>query len=196
MDNHDHISKYIFEGNLLKILTFPHAVLAKVAEPVTVFDENLRLLCKNMLYTMYRSPGVGLAAPQVGIGLRLFVIDVEYERKKKITSDGKEDYELSNFDPQIFINPKIKKSEGSIVYQEGCLSLPGIYEEVQRSHNIEVEYFNLDGEPKTMRAEDLLSVCIQHENDHLDGIVLLDRLSQLKRNLLKKRLIKQKKVKK
>jgi peptide deformylase len=189
------ISHQLPEGHQLKILTYPHPLLSKVAQPVEIFDQNLKNLCQNMLRTMYQSPGIGLAAPQVGESLRIFVVDVEYEREKITSAKGEESYHYSQMRPLIFINPVIREREGSAIYQEGCLSLPGILEEVCRSQKITVDFFDLEGRPQTLEANELLAICIQHENDHLDGIVLLDRLGQLKKNLLKKKLLKQKRSK-
>lgn len=180
-------------GELLQVFTYPSPVLKKVAEPVTVFDDNLKLLCKNMLHTMYQAPGIGLAAPQVGISQRLFVMDISYDREKITRADGTFDYELSNFNPLIFINPIIENKEGELLYQEGCLSVPGIYEDVKRAESITVKFQDWDGNHHELNADQLLSVCIQHENDHLDGIVFLERLSLIKRNLLTKKYMKKKK---
>lgn len=182
---------YKIEGELLKIHTYPDPVLTTVAKNVEAdeFNEDLKQLCKNMLYTMYHAPGIGLAAPQIGISKRIFVVDVEYDR------DPNEDISAyTGLNPLILINPVIKNKVGEITYQEGCLSLPGIYEDVKRYESVEVEYFNTDGEKHSLVADELLSICIQHENDHLDGIVFIERLSQLKRSFFKKKLIKQKKL--
>lgn len=184
------MNTYVLEGKKLEIKTYPDPVLTTVASPVTVFDEELKNLCKNMLYTMYMAPGIGLAAPQVGISKRLFVIDVDYEREE--TEEGSGEYVYSNFNPQIFINPVFKIKEGETTYQEGCLSLPGIYEEVKRAKKVTVSFQDLDGNFHELEADELFSICLQHENDHLDGIVFLERLSQLKRKFLKNKLIKEK----
>jgi peptide deformylase len=184
---------YKLDGELLNIHTYPDPILTQVADEVTNFDENLKKLCKDMLYTMYHAPGIGLAAPQVGIGKRIFVIDVDYTREE--TSEGSGEYTLSNFNPQIFINPVIKNKEGQISYQEGCLSLPGVYEDVKRFENISVDFQDTDGNSHSIDASELFSICIQHENDHLDGIVFIEKLSPLKRNFFKKKLIKAKKQK-
>lgn len=188
------IENYKFEGKNLEIVTYPDPVLTKVAEEVKAeeFNEELAELCKNMLYTMYNAPGIGLAAPQIGLSKRIFVIDVDYDREE--TEEGSGEYVLSNFNPRVFINPKFKLKEGDITYQEGCLSLPGVYEDVKRFEHVVVEYQNTSGEVQEMEANELLSICIQHENDHLDGIVFIDRLSSLKKNFFKKKLIKQKKL--
>lgn len=182
---------YKLEGEELKIHTYPDPVLTKVAEEVVDFNEDLKTLCKNMLFTMYHAPGIGLAAPQIGLSKRIFVIDVDFDREE--TSEDSGEFELSNFQPKVFINPVIKEKDGEIVYQEGCLSLPGVFEDVKRFEKVVVEYQDTDGNKNEMNAEDLLSICIQHENDHLDGIVFLDRLSVLKKNFFKKKLTKAKK---
>lgn len=182
---------YKLEGSSLEIITYPNPVLTKVAEDVEVFDDELKSLCRDMLYTMYHAPGIGLAAPQIGISKRIFVLDVDYE-KKEIEEDS-DQYSLYNFNPLILINPIIKDKKEEIVYQEGCLSLPGIYEDVKRAKDIVVDYKDLDGNEQTLEATDLLSICIQHENDHLDGIVFIERLSNFKKNFFKKKLIKESK---
>ncbi len=187
------LENYQLKGELLSIHTYPDPVLTKVAEEVTEFNQELKDLCLDMLYTMYNAPGIGLAAPQIGISKRIFVIDVDYNREE--TSEGSGEYNLSNFNPKIFINPKIESKEGETTYQEGCLSLPGVYEDVKRFDHIVVSYQDTDGNNQSIDAKELLGICIQHENDHLDGIVFIDRLSPLKKNFFKKKLIKAKKQK-
>lgn len=185
------LENYELKGELLPIHTYPDPILTQVATEVTEFDAELEKLCLDMLYTMYKAPGIGLAAPQIGLSKRIFVIDVDYDREE--TEEDSGEYLLSNFNPRIFINPTFKEKVGETTYQEGCLSLPGIYEDVKRFENIIVEYQNTKGETQTIEASDLLSICIQHENDHLDGIVFIDRLSKLKKSFFKKKLIKAKK---
>ncbi len=187
------IENYKLEGELLNIHTYPDPVLTKVADEVTDFDENLKSLCKNMLYTMYNAPGIGLAAPQVGLSKRIFVVDIDYSREETAEDSG--EFTLGDFNPRIFINPIIKTKDGEIKYQEGCLSLPGVYEDVKRFEKIVVEYQDTNGDKHELEAEELLSICIQHENDHLDGIVFLERLSPLKKSFFKKKLMKAKKQK-
>ncbi len=189
------LENYELRGNLLKIHTYPDPVLKKIAAPVepNEFNEELKELCFNMLYTMYNAPGIGLAAPQVGISKRIFVMDIDYDREEKTLPDGETTYELSNFKPMIFINPVISDKEGEIVYQEGCLSLPGVYDDVKRFMKCKVSFQDPEGNHHQIEAEELQSICIQHENDHLDGIVFLERLSMLKRNFYSKKLIKEKK---
>lgn len=189
-DNANFLKDYVLNGEELTILKYPHPTLKKKGVQVEVFDENLRIFIKNLLFTMYHTKGIGLAAPQVGKSLRIFVLDVDYKKEKVTSPDGSEKTIFKNFNPQVFINPSFTKKEGEILCEEGCLSLPGIYEEVKRAKNIQVEYFDIWGNKQVCDAEGLYSVCIQHENDHLDGIVFLERLSLIKRNLLKKKFIK------
>ena len=186
-------TNYKPQGKLLDIFTYPEPILKKVAKPVTVFDEELKTLCLDMLHTMYQAPGIGLAAPQIGKSIRLFVMDIDYDREKVTRADGAIDFQLSNFNPLIFINPVIENKEGEILYQEGCLSVPGIYEDVKRAESILIKFQDWEGNHHSIEANDLLSVCIQHENDHLEGIVFLERLSLIKRNLLTKKFLKLKK---
>ncbi|MCF8058059.1 MAG: peptide deformylase [Bacteriovoracaceae bacterium] len=188
-------SDYRLEGDELKIFTYPSPVLKKIAKPVIEFNGELKSLCRNMLYTMYKAPGIGLAAPQVGISERIFVMDIDYKREKVTRADGTLDFDLSGFNPLIFINPVIENNQGEVLFQEGCLSVPGIYEEVKRSQSITVKFQDWNGDNHSIDADELLSVCIQHENDHLDGIVFLERLSLIKRNLLTKKFLKKKKKK-
>jgi len=186
------MNNYTLEGERLPILKYPDPILAQNALPVTVFDQKLKDLVKNMLFTMYHAPGIGLAAPQVGESLRLFVIDVDYDRETIQNSSGVDEIRLSGFSPMIFINPVIEGTSGSTIYEEGCLSVPGVYEEVKRFESIKVKYQDLDGKEQTIEAQDLLSICIQHENDHLNGVVFIERLSNLKKNFYKKKILKEK----
>jgi peptide deformylase len=186
------LENYQLEGTSLPIVTYPEPVLSKVALPVSKFDKDLELLVKNMLYTMYHAPGVGLAAPQIGESIRLFVLDVSYDREEITNAAGKEEYRLSGFSPMVFINPVITGTSGSTTYEEGCLSVPGIYEEVKRHKTIHVKYQDLVGNFHELEADDMLSICIQHENDHLDGVVFIERLSNLKKNFYKKKIAKEK----
>lgn len=191
--NKNLLDNYQFEGEELRVFTYPSPVLKEVAGAVEKFDEELELLIKNMLYTMYQAPGIGLAAPQVGISKRIFVMDIDFDREEITKADGETEYRYSNFNPRVFINPIISNKSGEVLYEEGCLSVPGIYEEVKRAESITVEFFDMFGHIQKIEAEDLLSICIQHENDHLDGIVFLERLSMIKRNLLTKKYMKKKK---
>jgi len=162
---------------MLEILKYPDPRLKEVAEPVTDFGPSLHKLLDEMAKTMYAADGIGLAAPQVGVGLRLFVIDLGPGENRK---------------PKLheFINPELSSGEGSIAFEEGCLSVPGITEEVKRNEKITVRYQDRNGKKLEMVAEELLAVAIQHENDHLDGILFVEKLSPLKRRLLKKKLQK------
>lgn len=185
---------YKLEGELLKIHTYPDKVLTQKATEVEVFDDELKTLVKNMLFTMYKSPGIGLAAPQIGLSKRIFVVDVDYEREE--SKEGSKEYIYSNFNPMVFINPKFIKKEGDTTYQEGCLSLPGVFEDVHRFESVTVEFQDLNGDTLQLDADELLSICLQHENDHLDGVVFLDRISNLKKQFYTKKLLKQKKLQK
>lgn len=187
------LDNYKLEGKTLEIFKYPAPVLKKIAKPVTEFNQELKDLARDMLFTMYHAPGIGLAAPQVGVSLRMFVIDIWYEREKVTLHDGSEEYRLSDFQPMVIINPIFKKKEGEFLYEEGCLSVPGIYEEVKRAELVTLEYQDIEGSFHTLEADELLSVCLQHENDHLDGIVFVERLSMLKKQFILKKFAKQNK---
>lgn len=176
---------------LLTIHTYPDPILKKIAQPVgeNEFDQNLEELCHNMLYTMYQAPGIGLAAPQVGVSKRIFVMDISYEREEAESGE----IQIFNQRPKIIINPEFISKDGEILYQEGCLSLPGLYEEIKRFEKIKIRYQNLDGSFSEEQVEGLESICMQHENDHLDGIVFIDYLGELKQAMAKKKLLKAKK---
>jgi peptide deformylase len=170
---------------ILPILTYPDPRLAKKSEPVTSFGPELEKICADMLETMYDAPGIGLAAPQVDIHKQIVVIDIDYD------SSEDEPPVLSNQNPRIFINAKVTKKEGEQLYKEGCLSVPGEYEEVLRAAKITVEYQNVKGEPQVLEAEGLLAVAVQHELDHLDGRLFIDRLSFVKSRSVKRKLKKE-----
>ncbi|MBI3479435.1 MAG: peptide deformylase [Nitrosomonadales bacterium] len=159
---------------ILKILQYPDERLHKVAKSVARVDESTRKLVRNMAETMYAAPGVGLAATQVDVHERIIVVDV---------SDTHDQL-------QVFINPEIIASSGSSDYEEGCLSVPGIYETVCRAEKVTVRALNEKGEPFTLDAEGLLAVCIQHEMDHLVGKVFVEYLSQLKQTRIRAKLKK------
>ena len=162
-----------------KILTEPDPILRKKCSPIANVDDDLRKILKNMLETMYKAPGIGLAAIQVGILKRAVVIDVSKEDEKK--------------NPLFLINPEIiYKSNETSIYEEGCLSLPGQYAEIERPSKCQVKYIDFDGKAKELKAEGLLSTCIQHEIDHLDGVLFIDYLSKLKKTMIIKKLSKQK----
>ncbi len=186
------LDNYKLTGSELPISVYPEPVLSKVAEPVTDFTKDLEKLVEDMLFTMYHAPGIGLAAPQVGKSIRLFVLDVDYDREVITNSSGKEEVRLSEFKPMVFINPVITGMSGSTTYEEGCLSVPGVYEEVKRHKAVHVKFQDLKGNFHELEADDMLSICIQHENDHLDGVVFIERLSNLKKNFYKKKMAKEK----
>jgi len=189
LDSH-YLTDYTLKGTYLDILVYPNPILRQIAEPVESFDSELEELCMNMLFTMYKTPGIGLAAPQVGVSQRVIVMDVNYSREKSQTND---DYIYSNFQPLIFINPVFKDKEGTQIYKEGCLSLPGVFEDIERAKSVTIEYQDLTGAQKILQADELLSICIQHEHDHLEGKVFLDYLSKLKHSFYQKKLMKEKK---
>jgi peptide deformylase len=186
------IENYVLKGTKVPIYTYPEPVLSKMAIEITKFNADLEKLVEDMLFTMYHAPGIGLAAPQVGHSIRLFVLDVEYDRDVVTNSKGEEEVRMSNFEPMVFINPVITGMDEMTTFEEGCLSLPGIYEEVKRHKAIKVKYQDLKGNPQEINADDMLSICIQHENDHLEGLVFIERLSNLKKNFYKKQLMKAK----
>jgi peptide deformylase len=162
--------------SLLNILRYPDPRLHKIAKPVAVFDARLKRLVSDMAETMYDAPGVGLAATQVDVHQQVIVID---------TSE-------THNDLRVLINPEIVwASEEKQVYDEGCLSVPGIYDGVERPAQVKVRAFNADGEPFEIEADGLLAVCIQHEMDHLKGKVFVDYLSPLKRNRIKTKMLKE-----
>ena len=160
---------------ILKILEFPDERLRIKAKPVLVFDSNLKKLVGDMAETMYAAPGIGLAATQVNIHKRVIVVDVSNEKNNL----------------KVLINPKlIKNSLEKKTHEEGCLSVPGVYEEVDRPDAVEILYQDISGKTCTIETSGLLSVCIQHEMDHLLGKVFVDYLSRLKQNRIKKKIIK------
>ncbi|WAW11076.1 peptide deformylase [Oxalobacter vibrioformis] len=167
--------------SLLPILRYPDPRLNKVAEPVTVFDEQLKTLVADMAQTMYDAPGIGLAAPQVDVHRQVIVIDISEDRNTL----------------QVFINPEIvTASAEKAPYDEGCLSVPGIYEEVERPARVTVRAQDVNGKFFDIQAEGLMAVCLQHEIDHLKGFMFVDYLSQLKRNRIKTRMLKEEREKK
>lgn len=163
---------------LLPILRFPDPRLKKVAALVTKVDDSTRKLVADMAETMYEAPGIGLAATQVDVHKRIVVIDVSEDKSQL----------------RVFINPTLGQCEGSQVGEEGCLSVPGIYDKVERAERVSVTYLDLDGKQHTLEAEGLLAVCIQHEIDHLNGTVFVDHLSLLKQTRIKNKMLKQSRV--
>jgi peptide deformylase len=159
---------------LLPILHYPDPLLHTRAKPVAVVDAGIRKLAADMAETMYAAPGIGLAATQVNVHQRLLVLDISEDKSQL----------------QVFINPEILAQEGACEGEEGCLSVPGIYETVQRSERVKVRALNLAGQPFEVDADGLLAVCLQHEIDHLDGKVFVEYLSRLKLSRIKAKLTK------
>jgi peptide deformylase len=164
-----------------EILVVPHPVLKQVSEPVPAVDDGLRALMDDMLETMYAAPGIGLAAVQIGVPKRVIVMDLAREGEDKA--------------PRWFVNPEIVwASEETAPYEEGCLSVPDIYDEVERPTKVKLRYLNYHGEAVEEDAEGLYAVCIQHEMDHLEGVLFIDHLSRLKREQAVKKVKKQAKA--
>ena len=159
----------------LTILEFPDPRLRTKAKPVETVDDAMRTLIDDMFETMYAAPGIGLAATQVDVHQRLLVADVSPDKSE----------------PHALINPVIIEKDGVTMTEEGCLSVPGYFEEVQRAEHIRVRFLDRNGDEKEMEAEGLLAVCIQHEMDHLDGKLFVDYLSEAKRMRIRKKLVKE-----
>ena len=163
-----------------KIVIEPDPILRKKSSLIENVDDQVRRLMDDMLLTMYEAPGIGLAAVQVGILRRVIVIDISKDDQKK--------------KPMFFVNPKIThKSKKTSVYEEGCLSLPGHFAEIERPSECHVKYLDYNGREKELKADGLLATCLQHEIDHLNGILFIDYLSKLKKDMIIKKLIKHKK---
>jgi len=160
--------------SVLEILHYPAPALRAKAEPVADVTDEIRQLVENMAETMYAAPGIGLAANQVGVLLRIFVIDIAEEDEPS--------------DLKIFINPEIIEADGVQTFKEGCLSLPGVSEEIKRAEHIVVRALDVQGQPFELKAEGLLAVAIQHENDHLDGITMIDKVNALKRKKMQRQV--------
>ncbi len=160
---------------LLNILRYPDARLHKVAAPVTVFDESLKNLVRDLAETMYAAPGVGLAATQVDVHKQVIVVDVSERRDSLV----------------VLVNPEIVEGSGVSDIEEGCLSVPGVYDIVERAERVKVRAYDQNGNAFTLEAQGLLAVCIQHEMDHLRGKVFVEYLSQLKQQRVRARLAKQ-----
>jgi peptide deformylase len=158
------------------ILHYPDPRLREEAKPVETFDDELRKLVDDMAETMYAAPGVGLAATQIGVAKRVFVIDVAGEDEPS--------------DLRVFINPEFCSKEGSQSFCEGCLSFPGVAEDVERAATVTVRATGTDGESFELSADGLLAVAIQHENDHLDGKLMIDHLGVLKRRIVHRKMLK------
>jgi len=160
--------------SILQIIHYPDARLHKIAVPVDAVDDGIRRLVHDMAETMYAAPGIGLAATQVDVHKQVIVIDA---------SEAKNDL-------RVFINPRIVTCDGMQEYEEGCLSVPGVYEKVRRPERVTVTALDADGQSFTLEADGLLAVCIQHEMDHLKGKVFVEYLSQLKQTYIKRKLKK------
>jgi len=160
---------------LLHILRYPDPRLRLISAPVVAVDDNIRQLIDDMLETMYAAPGIGLAAPQVDVAQRILVVDISPK------GDA----------PICLINPEIVSHDGVEIMEEGCLSVPGFHENVERANTIKVQALDRDGQPFELEAEGLLAVCIQHEIDHLDGKLFVDYLSEMKRKRIQKKMEKQ-----
>jgi len=161
---------------LLDVRIIGDDILRRKAQPVTVFDEGLRNFVKDMIHTMYQRDGVGLAAPQVGNSLRIFVIDMDWSK------------ENAKPNPVVLINPHITSAEGEYEMEEGCISVPGVYAKVRRFNKVTYTYLDIEGKQHAETAEGYKAVVIQHENDHLDGILFPDRLSKLSLLKIKRKL--------
>ena len=163
---------------LLPILRFPDPRLKTAATPVAAIDDDIRRLTRDMAETMYEAPGIGLAATQVDVHKQVIVIDASETRDQLL----------------ILINPQLVESDGLQTCEEGCLSVPGIYDKVERAEHVVVRYLDLEGKEQTISADGLLAVCLQHEMDHLQGRVFVDHLSPLKQSRIKSKLAKQARV--
>jgi len=165
---------------LKEILTEPNKILRKISLPVDVVNQDLQRLMNDMLETMYAAPGIGLAAIQVGVPKRVIVLDLAPKNEPK--------------NPMYFVNPEIiNKSSNNSIYEEGCLSVPGQFAEIERPDKCHIKYLDYYGQPKELKAEGMLATCIQHEIDHLEGILFIDYLSKLKKSMIVKKLSKHKK---
>jgi len=177
---------------LREILTEPNKLLREKSLAVEKVDEDLQKLMDDMLETMYAAPGIGLAAIQVGVPKRVIVLDIKWRDKSESISDEKQ---VERKNPMYFVNPEIiTKSANNLTYEEGCLSVPGQFAEIDRPNSCRIKYLDYYGKPKELEAEGMLATCIQHEIDHLEGILFIDYLSKLKKSMIIKKLSKQKKV--
>ena len=177
----------------MKIITLPDPILKKKCDPVTEVNDKIKKLLDDMLNTMYKAPGIGLAAPQIGISKRLIVMDVSPRpglKRYQIEKDKKKEEIKPN--PIQMINPEITWiSEKKDIDQEGCLSIPGFIANITRPSSCKVKYLDKNGESKELRAKGLLARCIQHESDHIDGILFIDHLSKTKKDMILRKIKKQ-----
>ena len=164
---------------LREVLQFPDKRLREVSKPIEQVTDEIRELARDMLDVMYDEPGIGLAAPQLGVPVRLVVVDVHW------TEEGNER------DPRILVNPEILHAEGTLTWNEGCLSVPDFQAEVERALRVRLRASDLDGNALELEAEGLEAVCFQHELDHLDGVLFIDRISRLKRSMYVRKRTKQ-----
>jgi peptide deformylase len=179
--------------SVLTIVEWPNKVLETKSEDVTAFDAELKAFVKNMHDTMDHAGGIGLAANQVNVAKRVLVIHIPWsDNKYQDQEEKKEDWHDKRF---TFINPKIVKKQGKISWQEGCLSFPEIYEFVDRAAEVWVEAVDEDGKPFSVHANGLFAVCLQHEIDHIDGVVFINRMSRLKSSMVKKKIEKRNQIK-
>lgn len=163
------------------ILTAPDPVLRQISKPVDEVTDELRVLMDDMLETMYDAPGIGLAAIQIGVPKRVIVMDIARDDEPRL--------------PRYFVNPEITPTTQEVaVYEEGCLSVPDMYEDVERPAACTVKFLDYDGQPQTLECDELLATCIQHEMDHLEGILFFDHISRLKRNMIMRKLEKTKRL--
>ena len=175
---------------LRKILTEPNKFLREKSLVVEEVNEDLQKLMNDMLETMYAAPGIGLAAIQVGAPKRVIVLDIKWRDKSESTNDEKQ---VARKNPMCFVNPEIiTKSTNNLTYEEGCLSVPGQFAEITRPNKCHIKYLDYYGRSKELVAEGMLATCIQHEMDHLEGILFIDYLSKLKKSMIVKKLTKQK----
>lgn len=175
-----------------KILTFPDPKLREVSKPVTEFGPEIKQLSEDMLETMYDANGIGLAAPQIGELKRMVVIDIrpKDESGRRYKYDDMSELEKAVPQPLILINPEIVKGEGKTTFDEGCLSIPGYYETVERFDYIEMKAFDVNGKEFIVKTDGLLAICMQHELDHLEGTLFVDHLSFVKSNKIKNQIKK------
>jgi len=164
---------------LREVLQFPDKRLREKSKPIAEVSDDIRALAEDMIEVMYDEPGIGLAAPQVGETIRLIVVDTEW---------NEDDAEK---DPLVLVNPEITARDGSVTWSEGCLSVPDFQADVERSETVTLEALDLEGEPVVIEAEGIQAVCFQHEIDHLDGVLFIDRISRLKREMYVRKRKKQ-----
>ncbi|PTN38222.1 peptide deformylase [Desulfonatronum sp. SC1] len=158
------------------VLTYPDPILAKTAAEIETITPEIRQLAEDMLETMYHKEGLGLAAPQVGESCRLIVVDVTGPDKRE--------------EPLVFVNPRIVEAQGQVESSEGCLSVMNYRSKVQRAERVRLQALNLDGQPVEVEVDGMLAICLQHELDHLDGVLFIDKISRLKRSLYEQKLKK------